>query len=84
MESVIDAFWEAYASQLSDLAREKLAEAEEDETGERIVQWLAEFANFERDEGARLLAQDIMADFKEKFPSLIREEYQIYASRAAT
>ena len=83
MESVIDAFWEAYVEQLGPLAQKKLAEAAADETGEKIWAWLQENADFKKNEGARLLAQEIMADFKRKLPDILKQAYAQFPTQAA-
>lgn len=73
--SVIDAFWEAYVGQLGELTQKQLLEAKEDETGEKIRAWLQEYADFEKNKGARLLAQEIMGDFSARLPRIIAEAH---------
>lgn len=81
--SVIDAFWEAYVNQLGELAQQQLLEAGKDETGEKLWTWLQEYADFEKNEGARLLAQEIMADFQEKLPPILEEAHRSYHNQFA-
>ena len=76
MEIVIDAFWQAFVGQLGEAAQKQLLEANEDEKGEKMWQWLQENADFEKNEGARLLAQEIMEDFATKLPALIAEGHK--------
>jgi hypothetical protein len=81
LECLVDAFWEAYVSQLGELAQEQLLEAGGDGTGEKLWRWLQEYADFEKNEGARLLAQEIMADFRDKLPQILPEAYEKHPGR---
>ena len=78
-KSVIDAFWRAYVGQLGEATQKQLAEAAEDETGEKIWSWLQKNADFEKNEGARLLAQEIMEDFSQKLSGIIAEAHPRFA-----
>ena len=78
LRCVVDAFWEAYTGQLGEAAQKQLLEAGEDPTGEKIWQWLTEHADFEHNEGARILCQQIMEDFRVKLPPIIAEAYKSF------
>ena len=76
LEGVIDAFWEAYTGQLGDAARKQLQDANADETGGKIWQWMQEYADFGANAGARLLAEEVMNDFGTRLPDIITEAHK--------
>ncbi|MBT3835149.1 hypothetical protein HOF56_02770 [Candidatus Peribacteria bacterium] len=73
LEVFIDAFWEAYVNQLDESAQKNLLAADEDETGEKMVEWMKKNADFENDEAAKKLSIEIVEDFATRLPDVISQ-----------
>jgi hypothetical protein len=83
LADVIDIFWSNYISHLSNEAQNAYSIAEDEETGQAMLEWHQVYANFSKEPEAVRLASEVLQEIADKLPSALKSEYDSFTEADA-
>ena len=75
LEEVIDAFWNQYIDMLPAEGKQAFLEAKEDESGQKLIDWNYDYANFPEDDEAEKRGAKVLTDIAERLPEMLKSMY---------